>query len=169
LSEQDMTPYRAPADEELAQKGIEAVFLGSFYEWDPVTVAQEAGAHGFLADEGGPRTGLYDFADIDDDFISLHHWLKWHKFGFTRTFDNLSLEIRNGRLTREQAVQLVRERGDETPEADIDSFCAYAGCTREWFMGVAEGFRDTDVWSRAADGTWYIEGFLVDDWDWSAA
>ena len=57
----------------------------------------------------------YDFADIDDDFISLHHWLKWHKFGFTRTFDNLSLEIRNERLTREQAVAVVRDRGDETP------------------------------------------------------
>ena len=164
-----MTPYRAPSDEELAQKGIEAVFLGSFYEWDPVTVAQEATEHGFRADTGGPRTGLYDFADIDDDFISLHHWLKWHKFGFTRTFDNLSLEIRNGRLTREQAVQAVRERGDETPNADIDAFCEYAGCTRGWFMGVAERFRDTDVWSRADDGTWYIEGFLVDDWDWSAA
>ena len=30
------------------------------------------------------RTGYYDYADIDDDFISLHHWIKWYKFGFTR-------------------------------------------------------------------------------------
>ena len=169
LSAQDLTPYRAPGDDELAAKGIEAVFLGSFYEWDPVTVAEEATANGFRADTGGARTGMYDFADIDDDFISLHHWLKWHKFGFTRTFDNLSLEIRNRRLTRDQAIEIVRDRGDETPHADIDSFCAYTGCTREWFMDVTERFRDTSVWSRNGDGTWYIDGFLIDDWDWEAA
>ena len=63
-----------------------------------------AAEHGFVANTSGPRTGLYDYADIDDDFISIHHWLKWYKFGFTRLFDNLSLEIRNGRITREAAV-----------------------------------------------------------------
>ena len=34
----------------------------------------------------GPLTGYYAYADIDDAFlISIHHWLKWLKFGFTRT------------------------------------------------------------------------------------
>ena len=30
--------------------------------------------------------------------------MKWYKFGFTRLFDNLSLEIRNGRMTRDEAL-----------------------------------------------------------------
>ena len=38
-------------------------------------------------------------------------YLKWYKFGFTRLFDNLSLEIRNGRLTRDEAIEIVRARG----------------------------------------------------------
>ena len=43
-------------------------------------------------------------ADIDDEFlITIHHWMKWYKFGFTRLWDNLSLEIRNGKLTRKKA------------------------------------------------------------------
>ena len=37
------------------------------------------------------KTGYYNYADIDDNFISIHHWLKWYKFGFTRIFDNLSI------------------------------------------------------------------------------
>ena len=31
-----------------------------------------------------PRVGYYNFADIDCDFISIHHWMKWYKFGFTK-------------------------------------------------------------------------------------
>lgn len=166
LSERDMTPYRAPSDDELTAKGIEAVFLGMFYEWDPVRTAEAAAAAGFRSDTSGPRTGLYDFADIDDDFISLHHWLKWPKFGFTRTYDNLSLEIRNGRMTRDEAIATLRERGDETPHADIERFCAYTGRPREWWDATVERFRNEDVWMRRDDGTWVIEGFIVDDWEW---
>ena len=29
-----------------------------------------------------PKTGIYKFADIDDEFlITIHHYMKWFKFG----------------------------------------------------------------------------------------
>jgi hypothetical protein len=124
-------------------------------------------AHGFRADASGPRTGYYDFADIDDDFISIHHWMKWYKFGFTRLFDNLSLEIRNGRMSRERAVDIVRTTGDQTPHEDIAKFCAFAGITVTRFYEIAERFRNSSVWRRDAQGAWQIPGFLIDDWRWA--
>ena len=33
--------------------------------------------NGFKNHPSGSITGLYDF--IDDIFISIHHWVKWHK------------------------------------------------------------------------------------------
>jgi N-acetyl sugar amidotransferase len=161
LTRQDLTPYFPPDAE-----GIEAIFLGWFYEWDPSRTAAAAAAHGFRAREEGPRTGLYEHTDIDDDFISLHHWMKWLKFGFTRTWDNLALEIRNGRLTRDEAIDVLRERQDETPHEDIASFARWAGITEDRFFEIAETFRNPDVWTRR-DGTWVIEGFLVPDWRWA--
>ena len=122
--------------------------------------------HGFVRGSKA-RTGVWDYADIDDDFISLHHWLKWFKFGFTRTFDNLSVDIRNGRLTREHAIQILRERGDETPREDIARFCAWAGITEARFFEIAETFRNHDVWTKRADGTWKIDDFIVPDWAWT--
>lgn len=166
LSERDLAPYFGPDDEELAAAGTHAVFLGHYLGWDPERSLEVARAHGFVAGERA-RTGIYDYADIDDDLISIHHWLKWLKFGFTRTFDNLSLEIRNGRLTREQAIEVLRRRGDETPYEDIERFCALTGITRERFLEIAERFRDERVWSRR-DGVWMIEDFIVPDRDWGA-
>jgi len=108
----------------------------------------------------------YAYADIDDDFISIHHWLKWYKFGFTRTYDNLSLEIRNGRLRRDEAIEILPQRGDETPYEDIRKFCAWIGITEERFFEIAEKFRNPDIWKRREDGKWYIPGFLIPDWKW---
>lgn len=166
LSERDMVAYRGPSEAELEEAGVEAVFLGHYLPWDPERVLEVARAHGFEPDARGPRTGYYDYADIDDDFISVHHWLKWHKFGFTRTYDNLSLEIRNGRMTRAEAVRIIRERGYEAPEADIDRFCHFAGIARAEFTRIADGFRDPRIWTRR-DGRWVIDDFLVPDWEWS--
>ncbi len=168
LTEQDLIPYFGPSEDELAQKGIEAVFLGHFFEWDPQTTAKVAEDHGFESREQGPLTGYYAYADIDDAFlVSIHHWLKWFKFGFTRTYDNLSLEIRNGRITRGEAIKILRARGDETPHNGIAALCDYLGIATDRFWEIAEGFRNPDVWTHR-DGGWEIQGFLIPDWSWES-
>jgi N-acetyl sugar amidotransferase len=166
LGAKDLTAYFGPSPKEIERAGVRAVFLGYYLQWDPEETRRVATAHGFRADAGGPRTGYYDFADIDDDFVSIHHWMKWYKFGFTRLFDNLSLEIRNGRLTREQAVAVVRETGDTTPHADIEKFCRFVGIEVPRFFAVAERFRNPAVWSQEL-GAWRIPEFLIDDWSWT--
>ncbi|MDP3183194.1 MAG: hypothetical protein Q8M54_10315, partial [Desulfobaccales bacterium] len=166
LSAKELTPYFGPSDEELKRAGVLAVFLGYYFPWDPAASLKVARAHGFETRAAGPKTGYYDYADIDDDFISIHHYLKWYKFGFTRTFDNLSLEIRNGRLTREQAIQIIKARGDETPHGDIAKFCDFVGISRGHFFEVIEKFRNPAIWVKK-EGTWAIEDFLVKDWHWT--
>lgn len=166
LTQKALTPYFRPTDDELREAGIKAVFLGYYFEWDPETTRKVAARHGFVANPAGARTGYYDYADIDDDFISIHHWLKWYKFGFTRLYDNLSLEIRNGRLSREDAIEIVRRSGDETPHEDIGKLCEFLGVTTEHFFSVCERFRNQRIWYRE-DGAWKIRGFLIPGWPWS--
>jgi N-acetyl sugar amidotransferase len=165
LTSRETSIYARPSDEELRAKGVRAIFLGMFFEWDPQRTFDVARAHGFQASER-PRTGFWDYADVDDDFISLHHWLKWHKFGFTRAWDNLAVEIRNGRITRNQAIETLRELGDQTPRDDIAAFCRYVRIDEQEFLSIVETFRNRDIWTER-DGVWRIDGFLIPDWPWS--
>lgn len=167
LTERDLAAYFGPSDEELRERDVRAIFLGQFLRWDPDETHRVAREHGFAANDAA-RTGFYDYADVDDDFISIHHWLKWYKFGFTRTYDNVSLEIRNGRLTREEAIAIVRERGDETPLEDIRAFCDHVGISMSQFEDIVEPFRNREIWSLE-DGVWRIEDFLIPDWPWERA
>ena len=160
-----LTPYFGPDDARLELAGVNAIFLGYYFAWDPETTYRVALEHGFRGRAAGVKTGYYDFADIDDDFISIHHHLKWYKFGFTRLFDNLSLEIRNGRISRTEALAILRRTGLQEPVADIEKFCAFAGIDKARFFAIAEGFRNQSIWKREA-GKWMIPGFLVPDWEW---
>jgi N-acetyl sugar amidotransferase len=166
LTAKELTAYAGPTDGELADRGVLAVFLGYYFPWDPMASLEVARAQGFEVRAEGPKTGIYNYADIDDDFISIHHFLKWYKFGITRSFDNLSLEIRNGRMTRAAAIQLLRERGDETPWGDIRKFCEFVGITEADFFAMIEKFRNQDIWVKR-NGRWKIKDFLIPEWNWT--
>ena len=165
LSREELTPYFGPTGKELAAHDTRAIFLGYYLGWDPDKIFTIAKQHGFRERPEGPKTGYYAFADIDDTFISIHHYLKWYKFGFTRLFDNLSLEIRNGRMTRERAIAVVREKGSQRPREDIAAFCAFVGITKKEFFDIIETFRNRDIWEQRA-GVWIIRDFLISGWTW---
>lgn len=165
FTEQELVPYFLPSEAELRKASVRAVFLGYFFSWDPAASLAKALEHGFRPRPGGPKVGYYDYADIDDDFISIHHYLKWYKFGFTRLFDNLSLEIREGRISRDRAISVVRERGNQLPVEDIEGFCDFVDISTAHFYEVIERFRNRDIWARR-DGVWMIQDFLIPDWNW---
>ncbi|MSR78081.1 MAG: N-acetyl sugar amidotransferase [Candidatus Omnitrophica bacterium] len=165
LTKKELTPYFGAGPDAFKSKKLTAAFLGYYFPWDPLQSAKIARQHGFQSRAQGPKTGWYDFADIDDDFISIHHFMKWYKFGFTRTFDNLSIEIRNGRMSRECAIEILKQRGDETPYEDIQKFCLFTGISRKKFFELAERFRNPRVWKKSG-GEWMIPGFLIKNWSW---
>jgi N-acetyl sugar amidotransferase len=165
LSAGDLAAYRLPAPEAF-RAGVRSIFLGSFFKWSSFDNARIAAEHGFAAGEA-PLTGAWNFADLDDRFISIHHFLKWHKFGFTRAFDNLSVQVRFGRTSRAEAIATVRALGIQEPRADIAAFCDFIGEPVRWFDATAERFRNPAIWHRRGN-RWAIEGFLIEAWDWSA-
>ena len=166
LTRKDLEPYFLPPDDAFVDKQIHSLLLGNYLRWDPEESRRVAAAHGFQADPAGPRIGLYDYADIDCRFISVHHHFKWFKFGFTRLWDNLAIEIRSGRLTRDQAVRIIAERGDQTPHEDIEAICEFMRMSLDEFHGIEDRFRNPDVWTRA-NGRWTIKDFLIKDWNWT--
>lgn len=162
LSLKDLSPYIWPTDEEMQNAGVTASFLGWYFPWDPHETYRVAKENGFIASTDKPKTGLYDFADIDDEFIiAIHHWLKWYKFGFTRLWDNLSLEIRMERITRDEAIDIIKKKGEEYPKEAIDKFCSWSGISVEKFKEIAEYFRNHDIWNFE-QGKWKIKNFLLD-------
>jgi N-acetyl sugar amidotransferase len=166
LQIRDLLSYAPPSELELSYSGIKSIFLGHYFQWDPRLTRDIAAANGFKARELGALTGYYEFADIDDEFISVHHWLKWYKFGFTRAFDNLSLDIRKGLITRNEALSTLVNLGDQIPVQNITSYCEYVGISYTQFMEYSEKFRNLNIWQKNTNGKWYIPDFIIPNWRW---
>ncbi len=163
LTKGDLAPYQLP--EASGSFAPMSIFLGAFMKWDSFENARIATEHGFRSNSADQKTGVWSFADIDCDFISLHHFLKWYKFGFTRAFDNLSVQIRCDRISRNDAIAILKDVGIQTPHEDISRFSDFCNEPESWFWGVSETFRDHEIWKRRGP-TWIIEDFLIPDWAW---
>lgn len=143
-----------------------SIFLADYFGWDPTKSFQVAKKKGFKQSKFA-KTGLYDFADIDDNFISIHHFLKWYKFGFSRLFDNLSIEIRKKRITRLKALNIIKKKGFDIPKNDIKIFCNYLNISEKYFYKICEKFRNKKIWKfDTKKKKWIIPGFLIPNFKW---
>jgi N-acetyl sugar amidotransferase len=146
LSKSDLAPYTGPSDNDMLTHNINGIFLGHYFNWDPDNNKRLAVKNGFKYKLGKTRTGHFDYADLDDDFISIHHYVKYHKFGFSRIQDNLSIEIRNGRLNRKEAIKIIKSKGYDEPSSDIKKLCNYLGIKTNEFKSIIESFRNKNIW-----------------------
>ena len=145
---------------------VKSIFLSDYYYWDPLNSFLKAKKFGFKSAKKA-KTGLYNFADIDDNFISIHHFIKWYKFGFTRLFDNLSIEIRKKRIKREKAIKILKSEAYKIPKKDILIFCKYLKITVKDFFFICEKFRNKDIWKyNKKKKYWHIPNFLIEDFNW---
>jgi N-acetyl sugar amidotransferase len=165
LTEKEMTPYFSPDSSELKERNIKAIFLGHFFKWDVEITLKSALDNGFKVREEGPMMGYYNYADIDDEFMPIHHYLKWYKFGITRLFDNLSLEIRNGRMSRKKALNILKEKGDQKPIDAIKVLCDFIDISEDSFYKIIEKFRNENIWIKEKS-VWKIKNFIIQDWEW---
>ena len=143
FKKKDIYFYTPPND----KYKVKQIFLGNYIKWDPLQVSYLAKKLGFKSAKK-PKTGYYNFSDIDDDFISIHHWMKYYKFGFTRLFDNLSIEIRNKRLSRNKAISIIKKSSFIPPKNDINKFCKYVNISFKQFLVIAEKFRNKKIWKK---------------------
>ena len=81
------------------------------------------------------------------------NYMKFIKFGYGRTTDHASKDIRSGIMSREMAIKEVLKR-DHIKSKDIHRWLKYVEMTENEFDVIADGFRDPRVWS-IIDNNWY--------------
>ena len=133
---------------------VKALFLSDYFNWDPIETYKYSKKIGFKKLHKS-LTGIYNYADIDDDLISIHHYLKLYKFGFSRSHDNLSLEIRNKRITREKAIKIISKESEKKPVIQIRKFCKLIGISEKKFFKVCERFRNNKIWKKK-NNKWHL-------------
>lgn len=140
--------YKGVSNLQMKKSGVKGIFLGHYFKYDPEKNFKLAKDNGFKSGKKYKKTGFYSYSDLDDNFISIHHYMKYYKFGFTRTQDNLSIEIRNGRISRDRAISILKKIKFEAPLEDIKIFCDYLEISKKQFYLIVEKFRNKKIWTK---------------------
>jgi N-acetyl sugar amidotransferase len=133
----DLEPFRYPPLKDLRAIKYRSVCLGSYIPWDTKKhskiIKRELGWKGNVV-EGIPRE--YDYEKVECMFQGVRDYLKFIKRGFGRTAHLMSLDLRNDRITKEKARELIAKYDGKRP-ASLDVFLDYLSITEDEFMEIA--------------------------------
>ncbi|MHB8669429.1 MAG: N-acetyl sugar amidotransferase [Acidimicrobiales bacterium] len=152
LTERDLQWAKYPSDDEIDRVGVRGVYVSNFHRW-------EANSHAELVTElygWEPSPEPFDrtyrrISNLDDMHENgIHDYLKYLKFGYGRATDHVCKDIRAGRMTRDEGVEMVR-RYDHVRPRDLQRWLQYVGMSEEEFDRVGDTFRDPRVWRREGE------------------
>ena len=66
--------------------------------------------------------------------------------------DHVCYDLRDGRLSRDEAIKLVKKYDGKCSDMYIEKFCNYIDISQKEFWSTVEKFR-SDIWSKK-NGTW---------------
>lgn len=153
----DFAPYIPPSADYLESKNIEVHFLGYYLKWDPQECYYYATENtGFQANSERTEGTYSKYSSIDDRVDMFHYYTTLIKFGIGRATYDAAQEIRNGKISREEGVQLVRRYDQEFPRKYFQEFLNYISITEEEFFSTVDKFRSSHLWKKT-NGEWSLK------------
>jgi len=158
ISSKDLQPFMPPDQRALDNLGVKCAFFGYGHKWVPQENYYYAAEHtGFQANVDGRSEGTYSkYASLDDRIDGIHYYMAFIKFGIGRATSDATHEIRDGHLTREEGIALVRRYDSEFPEKNFKQFLEYTSLNEERFCEVVDNFRLPHIWEKE-NGRWRLK------------
>lgn len=153
LSAADLKPFMAPPYAEIVANRTEIHFMSYYKFWDPQENFYYCRQHtGFRPNEERSEGTYSKYASLDDRLDGQHYYLGFVKFGIGRATSDAAHEIRDGKITREEGVALVRRYDGEFPQKYHQEFLEYCGISEEAYQTLLDSWRSEHLWRKTADG-----------------
>lgn len=142
-SERAMLDYMPPAAADLDRVGVQAHFLGQYIPWDSHHNAEVARQAGMIQQLPSPAN-WWPHENLDNAQTGLHDYMMWRKYGFGRACSQLSVDIRAGRISREDALVVLAEREGQFPivyaEVSVSEMLERIGIKLPYLVEIMDKF-----------------------------
>lgn len=144
-----LLPYQYPSDDQLKAVGVTGLFLGYYLPWDGLSNALIAQANGFRTFDRPVEGSMVNYENLDNHQTGIHDYFKFLKFGFSRATDIACLHVRRGRMTRQDALEIVKARDGKFPwtylDKPIKEILDPLDMTTEEFIKICDKFTNKKV------------------------
>jgi N-acetyl sugar amidotransferase len=148
--------YSYPTDDELRNVGVTGLFLGYYVPWDGLSNYLISSLNGFESYPKIVEGSAVSYENLDNYQTGVHDYFKFLKFGFGRASDLLSMQIRRGRISREDAILIVRDLEGQFPSnylgKNLTEIIKPIGLTLQEFTQICDEFTNRSLFKVDASG-----------------
>ncbi|MDC0379694.1 N-acetyl sugar amidotransferase [Litorivicinus sp.] len=167
IAKRDLNQYLPLDYERIKASGLAVHYLGYYLKWHPQGCYYYSMANSDFEPAPYRTPGTYSkYTSIDDKLDDLHFYTTGIKFGLGRASYEASQEVRNGDITRADAVSLVKKFDHEFPSRFIEEILTYLSidektfgskvCAafeqpimdKDYFRDLCDSFRSPHIWRR---------------------
>ena len=133
--------YCYPSDAEMSKANLRIVFLGYFWkDWSLQDNANFATLRGLdiRNDHPSQMGDPLGVTALDEDWTPMNQMIKYLKYGFGRVTDYVNEDIRIGRMTRDEGIELVELFDGNCDPKYIQSFCDFIEISIEEFWATVD-------------------------------
>jgi N-acetyl sugar amidotransferase len=130
------------------KKKIDIFYLGAAWDdWSTESNSIYASLQGLEMRPGEENiTGdLSNASMLDEEFTNINMMLKYYKFGFGRTTDHVNEQIRQGLISRNEAIKIVEKYDGICGDNIINSYCKYVGISVKEFWDITNKWVNQDI------------------------
>lgn len=157
INQSQLQPYTYPTDSELQSVGVTGIFMGHFFPWDGLSNFILAQANGFKSSESIVEGSSASYENLDNYQTGIHDYFKFLKFGYGRATDIVSMQIRRGRLTRKQGLDIIRRNDGLYPTTylgkSLESILNPLGLTKSNFDEICDRFTNRELFTTDSNGS----------------
>ena len=156
IEQRHLIPYSYPTDEELARVGVTGIFLGHYLPWDGYANALISQAFGFTSVSTTVEGSIVNYENLDNLQTGIHDYFKFLKFGFGRSTDIACLHVRRDRITRQDALQMVKLHDGKFPwtylGVPIEQILEPLGMSIDEFIEICDRFTNKAIFKADRRG-----------------
>ena len=162
ISSNDLNMYTYPNKNKVKEWGGLGVFMGYYFKWNTNEMMDSIESIGFKRRVGRIGVSYTDHEKLDCLSMNLHDYLKYLKFGYGRATDSACLDVRNGKINREEACRLVERYDGEYPKEAIEKFCQKFKLSKKEFYHLCEPFINPEIFERNKSAMPNDSKFIID-------
>jgi N-acetyl sugar amidotransferase len=153
----DLNFYIYPDVSELEKLNLKAFYFSYFFKWSMANNYDYVKKHldNFKINESGRTTGTFtNFDSLDDKIDDLYYYMQFIKFGFGRAVRDTSRFIQNDRMSRDEALEIIKKYDGEFPSKNLGEVLGYLDLKEDEFKKIVDKHRNTEIWKKNEKNDW---------------
>lgn len=150
IFDKDLEIYKPISRDLVNKKKIEVFFFSYYKKWSPQKNYYYAMENcKFTMNQAGRSEGTYTrFTGLDDKLDGQHYFTTFIKFGIGRTTADSCRDIRDGFISREDAIKLVKRYDGEFPKKYFLDFLNYIKISEDEYWDIINRARPRHLWKK---------------------